>query len=337
MAWIESHQSLLNHRKTGRLARKLGISKITAIGHLHAFWWWCMDNAPDGNLDSIDAEDIADGSGWEEDPTAFIDALIYAGFVDGEAAEPPYRIHDWHEYVGKLIEKREKDAERKRLARLAEGEAPSHQPPKPVRRTSSGRAQDGAGTVPNRTVPNRTVPNQEVTPPTPSAEAPPTMAAARPVRAVPKPRTLNQAQQARFDRWYPDYPNRQHKPEAEKAFAKLNPDDELTATLIADTAARQHGRKWAEGFIELPASYLNKRVWEDSIEPIRAGPIPIRGGRGNQRETVEEFNARTEREVLGDEQEGVPGAIDAAWRTHEQEAEPGGAGLLVAPVRRSAR
>jgi len=154
------------------------------------------------------------------------------------------------------------------------------------------------------------------------------------VRAAPKPTTLNRQQQARFDRWYPDYPNRQHRPEAEKAFAKLDPDDDLTATLISDTAARQQGRKWVDGYIELPASYLNKRVWEDTIEAIRAGPIPIRG---NQRETVEEYNARTQREVLGDESGEISGVIDVAWRTHEQEAESRCPGVLVEPVRRSAR
>lgn len=92
------------------------------------------------------------------------------------------------------------------------------------------------------------------------------------VRAVPKPSTLNTDQQSRFDRWYPTYPNRQHRPEAERAFRKVDPDDALTDRLIADTAARQQGRKWSDGFIEHPATYLNNRVWEDDIEPVRTGP-----------------------------------------------------------------
>ncbi len=148
MAWIESHQSLLTHRKTARLARRLEISKITAIGHLHALWWWCMDNAPSGNLDDIDIEDIADGAVWESDPAAFIAALVFAGFVD-EDQDGHHAIHQWMEYAGKLIEKRTSDAARKRTARLGIA----------VQRTSSGHPADGAGTVPNRTQPNPTVPN----------------------------------------------------------------------------------------------------------------------------------------------------------------------------------
>jgi len=158
MAWIESHQSLLNHRKTGRFARALTVSKVTAVGHLHAFWWWCMDNAPTGVLAGIDFEDIADGAAWEGEPQAFIDALVYAGFVDNVPGEEC--VHDWMDYAGKLIEKREKDAERKRLARQSNPPAPFPTPPQPIQRTSSGHPADGAGTVPNRTVPNRTVPNR---------------------------------------------------------------------------------------------------------------------------------------------------------------------------------
>jgi hypothetical protein len=112
MAWIESHQSLLTHRKTGRLARALGVSKITAIGHLHAFWWWCLDNAKTGDMASVDDADIADGACWEGDATAFVEALVFAGFVDASRS-----VHDWMDYAGRLIEKREADAERKRIRR----------------------------------------------------------------------------------------------------------------------------------------------------------------------------------------------------------------------------
>lgn len=278
--WIESHQSLLTHRKTGRLARSLGIAKITAIGHLHAFWWWCMDNAPTGVLAGIDAEDIADGSAWEGDPAQFIDALVYAGFVDCDSAGAATGVHNWMQYAGRLIEKRAKDAERKRAERHSKDVTDTSESRNAhVPRTSRGHPEDGAGTVPNRTVPNRTVPNQGDTPPiSPTPEAPdpaPPVGGGR-VRAAPKPSTLNARQQERFDRWYRHYPNKQHRPEAERAWKKVDPDDALTDTLISDLAARKQGRKWAEGFIGYPAKYLNQRVWEDDIETIRAGPIPLR-------------------------------------------------------------
>jgi hypothetical protein len=182
VAWIESHQSLLTHRKTARLARRLGISKITAIGHLHALWWWCMDNAQDGSLAGIDIEDISDGSCWDGDPALFIEALVFAGFVD-EDENGRHAVHEWPEYAGKLIEKRTSDAARKRSARLGIA----------VQRTSDGHPADGAGTVPNLTVPNLTQPDHERRP---VAAAPVAAAAAPqpeppvPVEAIQQPRTV---------------------------------------------------------------------------------------------------------------------------------------------------
>jgi DnaD/phage-associated family protein len=120
MAWIESHQSLGTHRKTKTLARLLNITVPEAIGHLHLFWWWCIDNAPEGNLDGILAEDIAESALWisergrPKDPQKFLDALIDAGFIDKSPEiepdlNPNYHliIHDWWDYAGKLIDQRE--------------------------------------------------------------------------------------------------------------------------------------------------------------------------------------------------------------------------------------
>jgi hypothetical protein len=96
------------------------------------------------------------------------------------------------------------------------------------------------------------------------------LAAARPVRAAPKPKTLRDGDAERFERWYAIYPRHEKRPDAERAWSKVLPDDELTERLIADVEARVVGRKWAEGYVEQPATYLNQRVWEDDIEPVRA-------------------------------------------------------------------
>lgn len=135
MAWIESHQSLLHHWKTARLSRALGISKVTAIGHLHAFWWWCLDNAPDGRLTGMEPADIADGACWEGDPEEFIRALEYSEFLDREGDS--LIVHDWFDYAGRLIAKRQANAVRMRQARAAN-----------VQRTCNART---GATVPYRT------------------------------------------------------------------------------------------------------------------------------------------------------------------------------------------
>lgn len=158
MAWIESHQSLLKHPKISRFARILGINKAEAIGRLHMLWWWSLDYAQNGDLSGYYADEIAEASDWKEDSKVFVSALIQSGFLD----DNPLRLHDWGDYAGRLIERREKNAERQRKhrenlgAHSVDGVA-LQTLARDKRVTSQARH---IATVPNRTVPNRTVPNQ---------------------------------------------------------------------------------------------------------------------------------------------------------------------------------
>jgi hypothetical protein len=116
MAWIESHDDLATHPKTRRAARTLGISIPTMMGHLHLLWHWCLKYADDGDLSGYDSADIADAMMWEGDPDELVEALVNCGpgdrfgfleHADGAALV----VHDWLDYAGKLIEKREEARE----------------------------------------------------------------------------------------------------------------------------------------------------------------------------------------------------------------------------------
>ncbi len=74
-----------------------------------------MDNAPDGNLSDIDPADIAEAARWRKDGKGFYQAIIAAGFVD----EDTIALHDWYDYAGKLIEKRELTREQRRAGGLS--------------------------------------------------------------------------------------------------------------------------------------------------------------------------------------------------------------------------
>ena len=123
MAWIELHQSLTTHKKTRRLTRYLGLNfpeqLPQTIGHLCLFWLWCVDGTEDGKLTDLDAQDIADAAGWTGDADTFYKAMVKAGFIEENG--PEILIHDWRDYIGKLLEKREesktKERERKRAYR----------------------------------------------------------------------------------------------------------------------------------------------------------------------------------------------------------------------------
>lgn len=187
MAWIESHQELARHPKTRRLARLAACSVPQAVGHLHLLWWWALDYAEDGDLSRYEPADVEDAMLWESEAGELYLALQQAGFIDAE-----HRIHDWRDYAGRLVEKREKNAERMREARAHR----QHTPDPPVDPTPGPRAEhvqrtNGAragATVQNTTVQNTTRPDP--TPPAPSERPPTTKSGLRLVdrEPIPKPK-----------------------------------------------------------------------------------------------------------------------------------------------------
>lgn len=134
--WIPSDSSLKDHPKLTRLCRDLGIPRVQAIGHLHAFWWWAVLYAPTGALVGFSAIEISEGSLWEGNPDRFLGAMKRAGFID----EDPCAVHDWHDWAGAYQSRRAEDRERKRRERQAKKESETDSKPTP--KTSAGRPQD---------------------------------------------------------------------------------------------------------------------------------------------------------------------------------------------------
>lgn len=177
MAWIESHQTVWEHAKTRKAARRLGIPAVQLVGHLHALWHWAIDHAEDGNLSKYDTEDIAIAARWDGDPDEFVDALTHcgpgdsAGFLErggaygdpGDSLVGELVLHDWWDYAGKLIDRRRKDRERKAARR-------SKDTPEDVLTTSDGSPDNSPADSRSRvTEPTQpTEPNQ----PTPTSGKP---------------------------------------------------------------------------------------------------------------------------------------------------------------------
>jgi hypothetical protein len=122
--WVPTYQSTWTHRKTFELAALLGLNETYAGAHVIRLCTWAIDNAPDGDLSGLSDRAIAYGAGWTQEVSLFVRALVTSGFLDDDRT-----IHDWHDYAGKLVERRQDDAERKRKSR---GHAPD------VRGTSNG-------------------------------------------------------------------------------------------------------------------------------------------------------------------------------------------------------
>jgi hypothetical protein len=69
-----------------------------------------------------------------------------------------------------------------------------------------------------------------------------------------------------FERFWSVYPKRKGKEAARKAFAKLEPDDELLGVMIAAIQQEMKSDQWKRNggqYIPYPATWLNQRRWED--------------------------------------------------------------------------
>ena len=156
MAWYEAHQTMARHPKTLKLARLLKQDRRYAVGLLHDLFSWALDVAGKyGDLPGLEAEDIAvalDMPGKKG--LAIVAALVDAGYLERDD-RGTYGIHDWYDYAGKLMDRREADKQRqadnrrKRAEKFAEN-------PRDVRVTSGGNPY---ATVPYSTVPYSTVPS----------------------------------------------------------------------------------------------------------------------------------------------------------------------------------
>ena len=72
-----------------------------------------------------------------------------------------------------------------------------------------------------------------------------------------------------FDSFWKVYPKKKAKASAEKAFAKLKPDEELLNKMINAIECQKRSDDWLKDggrFIPYPATWLNHRRWEDEIK-----------------------------------------------------------------------
>lgn len=164
MAWIEAHQELRNHPKAKHLAALLGIPKAQAIGHLFMLWWWAVDYATDGYVGRYPDAVIADGAEWDGDPACFVQALREARWLD-----PDGKLHDWEQYAGRLIERREANRQRvaewrRKRSEQARRASGTDNVTRTQRVTNDARADSEH--VPYRaTIPDLTGPDQNTPPP----------------------------------------------------------------------------------------------------------------------------------------------------------------------------
>jgi hypothetical protein len=69
-----------------------------------------------------------------------------------------------------------------------------------------------------------------------------------------------------FEEFWSIYPSKTGKGEAYKNWKRVNPDKQLTETILASVDAYKDSKRVKDGFVKNPATWLNQRCWEDEAE-----------------------------------------------------------------------
>ena len=88
----------------------------------------------------------------------------------------------------------------------------------------------------------------------------------------------------KFNIFWQAYPKKKSKGQAEKAFAKINPDEQFLATMLAAIEQAKKSGDWLKEdgkYIPYPATWLNAKGWEDeykegTVENCASSEVDIR-------------------------------------------------------------
>lgn len=90
--------------------------------------------------------------------------------------------------------------------------------------------------------------------------------------------TVNDASRvALFERFWLAYPKRLSKGQAEKAFAKIAPDEQLVDRMLTAIERAKTSEQWRKDngqFVPHPATWLNAKGWEDELAPPPEQELP---------------------------------------------------------------
>lgn len=276
MAWIQVHQTLKDHRKVYAAADALDIEPAHALGLIVSFWLWALDNAPSGSLDGISNRMIARAAQWNGNADEFVEALKSAELLD-ETSDGELELHDWQEYAGNLIEKREAEKQRSRKRRAAAKEQPADTIvlPSSWQQTTTGQTTDRPQSDHQKTagrVEKSRVENSRV-------------------EIGSKPPISPDAVSERFTLFWKAYPKKVGKGAAEKAWKKIKPTAELFNTIMAAIDAAKASEQWQREngrYIPNPTTWLNQKRWEDELPA--AAPLysqPQTSGNGGKPNTMD--------------------------------------------------
>lgn len=235
--WIKFEITTPDKPEVWSIAQELNIDPDAVVGKLLRVWSWFDQHTEDGNAPSVTKMLLDRIVGV----TGFCDAVIKSGWMvesDQSIALPNFDTHN-----GKTAKNRAVTA--KRVAAHKE-------------KKRSGNEEGNAGIVTEPLPKEEKRREDNKTPHTPRKRG-----------------ELNADQQRRFDRFWVAYPNKKSPGQAEKTFAKLNPDDLMLSRMLKaiDQQISHRDRLIAAGrFVpewKHPSTWLNAKAWNDELEPVQ--------------------------------------------------------------------
>lgn len=114
--WFRVDVGMIRHRKIRRLAARLSITRIEAVGLVASVWSYTAEYQADGRLTAEDVEGALDQAGVDVARTPqYTEALVEAGWL--EPMDGGWRVHDWEEHQSALSDNKIDDRLRKQAAR----------------------------------------------------------------------------------------------------------------------------------------------------------------------------------------------------------------------------
>lgn len=87
---------------------------------------------------------------------------------------------------------------------------------------------------------------------------------------------LKESIYANFDEFWAMYPNKKAKADAQKAWSKLSPNDELFKTIITALEKQKKSNDWTKEtgkYVPYPATWIRGKRWQDEIKENNSGSV----------------------------------------------------------------
>ena len=150
-------------------------------------------------------------------------------------------------------------------------------------------------TSPQNTEDHRKTPENTVSPsPSPSPSLSPKGEEKPPIVPLGTRKPFrSRKQQDQFDQFWQQYPRKKSKGQAEKAWAKINPDEQLQEAILNGLERAKTSGDWQKNngeFILHPATWLNAKGWEDEHGSLGApNEKPLTEQRRKEVELIKEL------------------------------------------------